>query len=241
MEEHEQEEVVKVKKSTMWKAGTVVFGVLFIISLFTGGFGIKSGDGGAPEITGGTVRDVPDLAPTIKLDMDDLVDDDATKGNKNAKVTIVEWSDFECSFCARFYRDTLGKIEEQYIKTGKVKFVYRDFPLGFHPNAQKAAEAAECAGEQNKFWEMHDMLFENGVTGGVSSFKQFAKTIGLNSGKFDECLDSGTMAGEVAKDMSDGIDAGIQGTPGFIVNGLLVSGAQPFENFKQIIDAALAA
>ena len=119
--------------------------------------------------------------------------------------------------------------------------IYRDFPLNFHQNAQKAAEAAECAGEQDKYWEMHDVLFEKGVQGGVSGFKQYARDIGLKTADFDKCLDSGQMAGEVRKDMSDGQRAGVQGTPAFWVNGQEISGAQPFGAFQQIIDAALAA
>ncbi|MEK6939891.1 MAG: thioredoxin domain-containing protein, partial [Nanoarchaeota archaeon] len=171
--------------------------------------------------------------------MEALLDDDDVRGDEDAPVTIVEWSDFECPFCARFYQQTLPSIEEEYIKTGKVKLVYRDFPLSFHTNAQKAAEAAECAGEQGKYWEMHDMLFEQGVQGGVAGFKQYAKNLGLNTAKFDTCLDSGAMAGEIQQDMADGAAVGIQGTPGFIVNGKLVSGAQPFAVFKQVIDAEL--
>ena len=173
------------------------------------------------------------------VDVRDLIDDDAVKGDANAPVTIIEFSDYECPFCARFVRDTLGLIDEQYIKTGKVKLVFRDFPLSFHAQAQKSAEAAECAGEQGKYFEMHDILFEKGVNGGVSSFKQYAKDIGLNSATFDTCLDSGSMAQEVQKDMRDGQAAGITGTPGFIINGQKVSGAQPFSVFQQIIEAEL--
>ncbi|MFC1768657.1 DsbA family protein [Nanoarchaeota archaeon] len=178
--------------------------------------------------------------PTPTVNAEDLIDDDAIKGDKDAPVTIVEWSDFECSFCARFYSQTLSKIQEEYIDTGKVKFVYRDFPLSFHPNAQKAAEAAECAGEQGNYYEMHDLLFEKGVKGGVDSYKQFASDIGLDTDEFNDCLDSGKMASEVKADMDAGAAAGVRGTPGFVINGQAVSGAQPFENFKQIIDAELA-
>lgn len=162
------------------------------------------------------------------------------KGDENAPVTITEWSDFECPFCTRFYEQTYPQIIEEYVETGKVKFVYRHFPLNFHPNAQKAAEATECALEQDKFWEMHDVLFEKGVSGGVASFKQYAQDLGLDTEEFNECLDSGRMADEVANDMREGQDAGVRGTPGFLVNDQLVSGAQPFENFKTIIEAELA-
>lgn len=173
-------------------------------------------------------------------DMDDLMDDDAVKGDLDAPVTMVEWSDFECPFCGRFYSGAYKQIVSEYVDTGKVRFVYRDFPLSFHPQAQKAAEAAECAGEQGKFYEMHDLLFEKGVSGGVASFKTYASEIKLDTAKFNTCLDDGKMAAEVKKDMADGAAAGVTGTPGFIINGKLVSGAQPFEAFKAIIDAELA-
>jgi len=173
--------------------------------------------------------------------VDVSIDDDAVKGDANAPVTIIEFSDYECPFCGRFYSDTLPQIISEYIDTGKVKLVYRDFPLNFHPQARKAAEAAECAGEQGKYYEMHDLLFEKGVSGGESSFKQYAKDIGLDSSEFDSCLDSGEMADEVQKDLDDGTAAGVSGTPGFFINGRQLSGAQPFSAFKTIIDEELAA
>jgi protein-disulfide isomerase len=174
-----------------------------------------------------------------------LVDDDAVKGDADAPVTIIEWSDYQCPFCERFYSQTEGQIDEQYVKTGKVKIIYRDFPLSFHQNAQKAAEAAECAGEQDKYWEMHDLLFENGQGDGTglntADLKKYAADLKLDTTKFDTCLDTGAMAKEVQKDFNDGQAAGIQGTPGFIVNGVPISGAQPFTAFQQVIEAQLAA
>lgn len=179
-------------------------------------------------------------APVVNVDMNKLLDDDAVKGDANAPVTIIEWGDFECPFCSKFYSQTLGQIDTEYIQTGKVKLIYRDFPLDFHENAQKAAEAAECAGEQDKYYDMHDMLFEKGVVGGVHTFKGYASDLGLDTEEFNDCLDSGKMAAEVAKDLADGQAAGITGTPGFLVNGKLISGAQPFSVFKQIIDEELS-
>jgi protein-disulfide isomerase len=178
--------------------------------------------------------------PTEITRLEVSVDDDAVKGDSDAPVTIIEFSDFECPFCTRFYQNTLSQIDEKYIKTGKVKFVYRDFPLNIHANAQKAGEAAECAGEQGKFWEMHDKLFDDGVSGGVDSFKQYASDLGLDTTKFNECLDSDKMASEVQKDFSDGSAAGVSGTPAFFINGIFISGAQPFEAFEQVIEAELA-
>jgi protein-disulfide isomerase len=239
-----KEENVTISKVTIWRSVSAILLILLVVSVLTSGFGInlKTETIKEPAPTAQVVKESePSAEPSApSIDMKVLIDDDAIKGDKNAPVTIVEWGDFECPFCARFYSQTLGQIEEQYIKTGKVKIVYRDFPLGFHSNAQKSAEAAECAGEQGKFWEMHDALYDNGVKGGVDSFKQFAADIGLNTAEFNDCLDSGEMANEVQKDMADGQKVGIRGTPGFIINGQLVSGAQPFENFKQIIDAELA-
>ncbi|HLC90548.1 MAG TPA: thioredoxin domain-containing protein [Candidatus Nanoarchaeia archaeon] len=208
---------------------------LYLVNGLSGLSGIGDSVGSAP--TGAAVAPTPSPAPTV--DVEALLDDDAVKGDKDAPVTIVEFSDYECPFCARFYSETLGQIDEQYNKTGKVKLIYRDFPLSFHQQAQKAAEAAECAGEQGKYYEMHDKLFGQGVQGGVASFKAYAKDLGLNSADFDSCLDSGKMATEIRKDMSDGSKAGVQGTPAFFVNGVLVSGAQPFSAFQQVIESQL--
>jgi len=179
------------------------------------------------------------VAPAAKVE-GASIDDDPMLGNKNAKVTIIEFSDFECPFCAKFYSETMGQIKTEYIDTGKVKLVYRDFPLSFHANAQKAAEASECADDQKKFWEMHDLLFEKGVVGGVTTFKQYAVDLGLDTDKFNKCLDSGEKATEVQNDMKDGQSYGISGTPGFLVNGVRIVGAQPFSAFKAVIDAELA-
>ena len=234
-----------ISKTSLWKGISTVLAVLLVISIFTGGFGkgsdgteeVKSAKQAQPAAAAQPNQPAP-TQPTV--DMELLIDDDDVKGDKDAPVTIVEWSDFECPFCGRFYSQTLKQIDEEYIQTGKVKFIYRDFPLTSHQNAQKAAEAAECAGEQGKYWDMHDTLFESGVKGGVSSFKGFASDLGLDTDEFDDCLDSGKMAAEAQKDMRDGAASGVTGTPGFIVNGKVVKGAQPFEAFKAIIDAELA-
>jgi protein-disulfide isomerase len=170
------------------------------------------------------------------------IDDDPVKGSKNAPITIVEFSDFQCPFCARFYAQTLPSIEENYIKTGKVKFIYRDFPLNFHQYAQKAAEAAECADEQGKFWEYHDILFQKQSewsSAGIEKLKEYAQNFGLDIAKFNECLDSGKYTGEVQKDYSDGSNYGVTGTPTFFINGIEVVGAQPYSVFEQIIEQEL--
>jgi len=165
--------------------------------------------------------------------------EDYIRGNADAKVTLVEYSDFECPFCLR-HLDTVNQILADY--PNDVRFVYRHFPLSFHPQAQKAAEAAECAGDQGKFWEMHDKIFEaNGTaTMSLAKWKELAGELGLNQATFDTCLDSGETAGRVAKDLQEGTTAGVGGTPGTFVNGQLVEGAVPYATFKSIIDAELA-
>ncbi|MFH1409502.1 MAG: thioredoxin domain-containing protein [Nanoarchaeota archaeon] len=180
-------------------------------------------------------------APTPSVDFKKLIDDtDPVKGDANAPVTIIEWSDFECPFCSRFYTQTYGQIVEKYVDTGKVKIVFKDFPLSFHQQAQKAAEAAQCAHDQGKFWEMHDKIFENQGSISVANYKAWAAELGLNKADFDACLDSGKHAAETAKDMSDGTTGGIRGTPGFLINGQLLSGAQPFQAFEAVIEQKLA-
>lgn len=228
------------KSDVFWKATTVVLIVILAVFAFKGVFGTSSTTGNAVAVPQPTAA-APTAGQAVPaIDMEALMDDDAVRGDPNAPVTIVEFSDFECPFCARFYSETLGQIESQYIETGKVKLVYRDFPLSFHPNAQKAAEAAECAGEQGQYYAMHDLLFERGVQGGVTTFKAYATELGLDTTAFNTCLDSGAMASEVLADFTDGQQAGIQGTPGFVINGRMVSGAQPFTVFQQVIEAELS-
>ena len=168
------------------------------------------------------------------------LDNNPVKGSPNAPVTIVEFSEFECPYCGVYSRDTYPQIAKAYIETGKVKYVFRHFPLNFHANAQKAAEAAECASEQGKFWEYHDVLFANQSALDVASLKKYASDLGLDTAKFDACLDSGRMADEVAKDAAEGASYGVTGTPAFFVNGLKRKGAQPFEVFQRLIEEELA-
>ncbi len=178
-------------------------------------------------------------APIVRKDVSE--DDDPVIGDKNAPITVIEFSDFECPFCKKFFDESLSKIEENYIKKGYVRLVYRDFPLtNIHPNAQKAAEAAQCANDQNKWKTMHDIIFKNQAGGlSVENFKKWAKELKLDTKKFDECLDSGKYKDEVSKDLNDGISYGVQGTPSFFINGELLVGAQPYQVFQSKFDAIL--
>ncbi|MBW3015759.1 DsbA family protein [Candidatus Woesearchaeota archaeon] len=161
---------------------------------------------------------------------------DASKGPDNAPVLIVEFSDFQCPFCSRG-RTTMDQVVEEY--GDKVQLVFKHFPLSFHENAQKAAEAAECALDQDKFWEMHDIMFDNQGALTVDDLKGYAEELELDIDAFNDCLDSGEKEAKVSADMAEGQKYGVSGTPAFFINGNLVSGAQPFENFKAAIDAEL--
>jgi protein-disulfide isomerase len=165
------------------------------------------------------------------------IGDAPVRGNPKAPVTIVEFSDFQCPFCARA-RPAVNRVREVY--ADKVRFVFRHFPLNFHPQAEKAGEAAACAGEQGKFWEMHDRLWANPGKLQPAELKEHAAAIGLDAGAFGQCLDSGRYAGRVQQDIEQGARYGVSGTPAFFVNGRPLTGAQPYEAFAQVIDDELA-
>lgn len=163
--------------------------------------------------------------------------DSPSQGKKGAPITIVEFTDYECPFCGRV-RPTVAELMEKY--KGKIYYVLRDYPLPFHGNAKKAHEAAHCAGDQNKYWEMNKRLFENQKALQVDKLKGYAKDIGLNMGKFDKCLDSGKYAKKVDENQAYGGKVGVNGTPAFFINGIALSGAQPIGAFTEIIDVELA-
>ncbi len=160
-----------------------------------------------------------------------------SRGPENAPVIIVEFSDFECPFCQRGH-DTMEQVMQAY--AGKLRLVFRQFPLDFHPHAQKAAEASLCANEQGKFWEYHDVLFKNREKLEPASLKEYAGSLGLDAAKFGQCVESSKFANQVKEDMEAGRKVGVSGTPAFFINGIVLSGAQPFEEFKKVIDAELA-
>ncbi len=159
------------------------------------------------------------------------------KGAKDALITIVEFSDFQCPFCSRV-EPTMDKVMETY--KGKVRVVWRDYPLPFHNNALPAAVAARAAGAQGKFWEMHKKLFDNQQALDGPSLEKYAQDIGLNMGRFKADITGDKLKKAAEADMAMGSKVGVNGTPGFFINGVNLSGAQPYEAFKPIIDAELA-
>ncbi len=173
-------------------------------------------------------------------------------GRADAPVTIIEFSDFECPFCQRFNKTTLPEIKRDYVDSGKVRYVFLDFPLEqMHPKARKAAEAAGCAAEQGKFWQMHDILFEVSPNLDLRLYPEYAKKLKLESAAFEQCLGSGKQSPRINAGLASGRSVGINATPSFIITktdggdiatgGVIVTGAQPYERFKDAIEQALAA
>ena len=161
-------------------------------------------------------------------------------GSASAPITIIEFSDFQCSFCRKFWAETLPKLKEAYINTGKAQFSYRHFAiLGKH--SEQAALASECAAEQRKFWEYHDQLFKNqgGLAFTESRLKQYARDIGLDVGVFGTCLETGKYRQKVERETEAAANLGGRGTPLFIVNQRPLVGAQPYSVFQKIIDEEL--
>ncbi len=161
-----------------------------------------------------------------------------SRGPENAKVTVVEFSDFHCPFCKRV-QPTLVQLMAKYPKD--VRLVYKHMPLDqLHPQARRAAEASWCAQQQGKFWEYHDILYSGGPDGTDPTLTAAATRVGLNLGAYQQCMASGQAAAEVQKQVDEGVKYGVQGTPGFFVNGRFVNGAVPLDAFVQIVDEELA-
>lgn len=166
-----------------------------------------------------------------------VTDDDPAIGARDARVTIVEFSDFECPFCL----EAFPIIRELMAAYGdRVRFIYRDFPVSeIHASAQKAGEAGECAHAQGKFWAMHDKLFQNAPRFSDDALKGYARAIGLEGTAFDSCLASGQFAQEVVNDRADGLALGVRGTPTWFINGRKVEGVIPADTFRLLIDRFL--
>lgn len=162
--------------------------------------------------------------------------DGPSLGPANAPVTIVEFSEFQCPYCAQV-QPTLKKLKERY--GDKIRIVFRNFPLPRHDDAPKAAEAASCANDQGKFWEMHDKLFANSAKLQVVELKKYAAEIGLETDRFNQCLDDGKYTAKWRADKRDGALYGVSGTPAFFINGRMVGGSVPYEDFVFVIEEEL--
>ncbi len=242
--------------------GLVITAVVGIaIGAFFAGYFVASSADASEYVTKSQLRDILSKAqpaaaivpsaPTIpKLIVS--IDDDPMIGDPDAPVTIVEFSDFECPFCMRFYHQTFPSIMEHYVETGLANFVYRDFPLdNIHPNARITHIASECADEQNMFWPYHDLLFERqlewnklGAGDIVTRVVEYASILSLDIDAFTSCLNDPAINAEIDADIAHGVQYGVSGTPAFFIGNddtgyVLVTGAKPFEAFVDVIDRNL--
>lgn len=236
------DDVIVLNKGMVIAAGVAV--LIFIAGGLAGYFLAKYAfDYGITQAAGQVANQpdpsAPQFQPTAAPTRIDNVktDDDPQLGPDSAKVTIVEFSDFQCPYCKRFRDTTFDALVEKY--GDDIRIVYRDFPLSFHPQAQIAAEAAECANEQEKFWEMHDVIYANQEILSDDAYSGFASQLDLDTGKFDECLSSNKYAEEILADQKDGEAYGVTGTPTFFINGWILIGAQPLSEFEKLIDQEL--
>lgn len=216
-----------------------LFGFIWAFSAYRSEVGGSTSTKTATNTNTAAAANPAAAAPTGPIDVS-VANDDWILGNKNAKITLVEFSDFECPFCSRF-KPVVDQVMQEY--KDKVRVVYKHYPLTtIHPNAQKAAEAAECAGEQKaeKFWEMHDKLFANNTNLSIENYKTWAKDIGLNASKFATCIDKGEKAADVQADQAYADTIGVTGTPTSFVNGYIISGAQDYSYVKNLIEQELA-
>lgn len=240
-------------------AGALIAGAVLISNNFQGVLSPKStskATGTNGQAAGTTTQSPPQQTVpqgnTVKVS----IDDDPVMGDPEAPVTLIEFSDFECPFCKRSFDEMLPQLKNEYVGTGKVKFVYRDFPLSFHdPLATQEALAATCAREQGGdevFFKYHDEIFKRTQSNGngmpKSELYNIASDIGLDDSAFRNCLDSEKYKGEVSQDIIDGTNAGVTGTPGWfvgkttsngIIDGQLIIGAQPFSVFVPVIERLL--
>ncbi len=223
--------------------GTIGFIFLLILFLRGGASSNTASTAVAPlaAAPAGTTR--PTAAPTGSVNVG--TGHFPVRGNVKAKVKVIEFGDFRCPYCERFYQSSEKSLKKDYIATGKIAFYFRSFAF-LGPASTVASEAAECANAQGKFWKFHDWLYENQASESNTGYYSkanlitYATNLGLNKQKFASCLNSDKYASQVQKDLSEGEAAGVSGTPTFFINGKTIVGAVPYAQIKQVIDAALA-
>ena len=227
-----------MQKDYFLPASVLIAGVLIAGAvIYTNGF--KSGN---PTAAIDNINQTPPAEVSLALNQEDVI-----LGDPKAPVTLIEYGDFQCPFCGRFYSQTENLIKEQYVRTGKVKFVYRHFAF-LGPESLEAANAVECAKDQGKFWEFHDALYSAEIKDGEEHngnlnpalFKLLANQLGMNAVSFSACLASNKYADKVQGDYNNALAAGVRSTPTIFINGQKIEGAVPFTNFKAIIDNFLS-
>jgi protein-disulfide isomerase len=230
--------------------GLLIIAAFLVGMLFTEVKYLKKGVGSVPTAAAPAAQAPAAAAPEVPLTAEQLKEISTNPvfelGNKNAKVTMVEFTDYQCPFCARHFTDTYPSIIKDYVDTGKIRLVFRDLPLSFHPNAKPAAIAARCAGKQNKYEAMHDKLFGSqaewsslAADAAKTKFAEYAGALGVNANTFTACLADASVAKAVDDDAALAAKVGATGTPTFFINEERVVGAYPLAEFKTRLDAAL--
>lgn len=258
---------IKIPLPTGNKVHMLLMGLLIVASFFIGSLYTKVQylEKGGAAVQGATTTNTQGLAPQAAapqaLPPEDTspkevsIDDDAVLGDKNAPVTMIDFTDYECPFCKRYFDQTFSQIKKEYIDTGKIKYVVRDLPLSFHANAHKEAQAAQCAREQGGdevYFKYHDEIFKrttsNGTGLALDQLSVIATDIGLDGSALQQCLDAEKYKAEVDKDLADATKVGATGTPTFfigkssadgIIKGTKLVGAQPYSVFQSEIDTLL--
>ncbi|OGY87594.1 MAG: hypothetical protein A2233_05085 [Candidatus Kerfeldbacteria bacterium RIFOXYA2_FULL_38_24] len=245
-EEHKQP-AIEIKASWTHTSKGIIILIILILLLLLLGFFVKRAYTYYQQVKFGTIdlskiaqnnnlsaSDFNQKIPTISNAYVDGFTDDPILGPKSSKLTVVLFEDFQCPFCASFAPD-LRAVMNKY--SDRVRFVYRDFPVvASHPQAQIAAEAGQCANEQDQFWAYHDLLYNNQDKLTVENLKSYAQNLGLDTKKFNNCLESQQFAAEVEQDLSDGITAGVTGTPTMFFNGNKVEGVLTLSGLERVID-----
>ncbi len=212
---------IRVKK----KAIIAILVLLIGLFVYFGYFGKNKGDDGSIDI--GKIKEQNSI----------LASNSPAIGNENAYVTLVEFSDYQCPACVSFHNQIMGELKSKYIDTGKVKFVFRDFPLQeIHTFALKSAQASRCAREQGKYWEYNEILFKNSPKLDDGSLKQYAKNLSLDEANFTQCLDSGKYEEAVNSDFNDGVRFGVKGTPTTFMNGHILPGLPDKNQFFKVLE-----
>ena len=239
MTEEKEGSTITIKKNDLWKYSTFLLLIVVLVGVIFLFKGDANTGGTGSAVDTGEDNQAPINAKAL------IEENDPVLGNADAEITIIEFSDFQCPYCARAFEGAITDFKNSdYFKNGDVNLVYKQFPLNsIHPYAQKAGEASLCAQEQGKFWEMHDKLFTNQVALTVSDLKQYASQLGLNTAQFNSCLDDSKYRTEVSKESAQAQSAGGSGTPFFVIvniatgDATAVSGAYPWATFEAAIQS----
>lgn len=227
-----------------WNKNILILSVAILMAaLIVGGSVLYIGQVGFANIFG-SASNTP--TPNNVVNAKDLIGNAVVLGGKKAPVTIIDFSDFQCPYCRIFWENTFSQLKKDYIDTGRVSFVLKDFPLSFHPGALPAAKGAMCANDQGKYWDMVNKIFSEQAKQGqgtvqftIDDVKKWASQIGLDVAKFNSCVDSNKYQTKIDQDNAEGTKLGVEGTPTFFINSTQLVGAQPYTEFKKIIDAEL--